>query len=519
MSKLFQRNEPNVTENRNKYVGGSDVPVILGLSKFKTQYELAAEKIGLVKNDFKGNEYTAFGHAIEPQIREYINLTTDYNFIENTVVNEKMGLRSNTDGVDKEAKTLLEIKSHGAVPTMEVYKAQMQLYMFQNNLEQGLLALYERPPDFNIEFDKDLLDTTVMVKYDEDFIDHLLYEIHLFWKRCKWLEDNPGASSWDYNNCIEDEIIKGGKRHMNKELQVKTLKFEPAVIEFNFDEIEKQLVGNLKKYEGLTFTEKEAKELNKTIADLRKGKRLVDQYRINTKKQLIEPVKKFEEDCNTLNSRFDEVIEPLLKQSNDFDEKQRNEKLLKVQAIKKTVIEDLQLVDEIAEQLVIEDRHTNKSTTLKSIEEDLHEQANQLLINKNNEKQGLELIKAQVEIANLKHGVTLYESSYIRLAKNGVSLEEIKEVIEKDIKLMEEDLLKEEETKVTEALEEEKKKRLETAKRMQESYENEKKANQEPEEEFIEIYQVTGTEEALDRLEEYMSSQNLTWTVKEDDNV
>src|SRR5690625_2400356 len=312
MSSLLQRNEPNVTENRHKYVGGSDVPVILGLSQYKTQYELAKEKTGITKSDFKGNEYTAFGHAMEPQIREYINLTTDYTFKETSTVDEEHGLRSNTDGVDHESKTLLEIKTHGAVPTIEVYKAQMQMYMYQNDLKQGLLALYQRPQDFNLEFDSENLDTSIMVKRDDEFIENLLHEIELFWKRCEWLEKNQGASEWDYNNCLKENIIPGGKRPMSLDLAVKTEVFEPAKIEFNYEEIENTLTENLKKYQGLTFTEKEAAECKKVIADLRKGKRLVDQYRIKTKRQLTEPIKAFEEQCKALNEKFDNVINPLL---------------------------------------------------------------------------------------------------------------------------------------------------------------------------------------------------------------
>src|SRR5690625_3925090 len=152
MTSLLDRNEPNVTENRHLWVGGSDVPTILGINRYKTQYELAREKTGIVKSEFKGNEYTAFGHAMEPQIREYINLTTDYTFVETSTKDEENRIRANTDGVDHKAKTLLEIKTHGVNPTMEVYKAQMQIYMFVNDLDQALLALYQRPKDFNLEF-------------------------------------------------------------------------------------------------------------------------------------------------------------------------------------------------------------------------------------------------------------------------------------------------------------------------------------------------------------------------------
>ncbi|MEI3596883.1 MULTISPECIES: DUF1351 domain-containing protein [unclassified Oceanobacillus] len=511
MSSLLQRDEPNVTENRHKYVGGSDVPVILGLSKFKTQYELASEKVGITKSDFQGNEYTAYGHAMEPQIREYINLTTDYEFVETSTIDEENSIRANTDGVDYDAKTLLEIKTHGAVPTIEVYKAQMQAYMFANDLEQGVLALYERPADFNLEFDAKRLDTSIIVKRDDDFIKNLLHEIELFWKRCDWLSNNRGASEWDYNNCLPENIIPGGKRPMATELEVKTVKFEPAIIEFNYEEIEKQLEENLKKYEGLTFTEKEAKECNKVIADLRKGKRLVDQYRVKTKKQLTEPIKEFEALTKKLNEKFDSVIDPLLEQSKAFDEKQREEKRIKVEGIRNQVIEDLQLADEIADQLVIEDRFLNKSTTLKSIEEELHEQTNAIIAQKLTEETQKELIKQHVEITNLKLGTELLESSYIHLIGHKEN-DEIKQIIEDDAKNAINQLEQKREKELKE-------KRMAGAEKMHNEFKQEIKppTTTEDEEQFIEVYEVVGTESQLDALEAFMKQNNMTFKIVEEE--
>lgn len=498
MSSLLQRNEPNVTENRHLYVGGSDVPVILGLSKFKTQYELAQNKTGIVKSDFKGNEYTAFGHAMEPQIREYINLTTDFNFVETSTIDEENSIRANTDGVDYEARTLLEIKTHGAVPTIDVYKVQMQLYMFANDLDEGVLALYERPQDFNLEFDSNRLDMTIIVERDEDEVHHILSEIDLFWQRVEWLENNPGASEWDYNNCLKDNIIPGGRRPMSLDLAVKTEVFEPAQVKFNYEEIEAVLSENLKKYQGLTFTEKEATECKKVIADLRKGKRLVDQYRVKTKKQLTEPIKAFEEQCKSLNEKFDSVIEPLLEQSRVFEEKEREAKRVKVEQILERVIEDLQLSDEIIKQMKFADSFFNKSTTLKSIEEDFHEQATRLLEQAEHERAQKELIKQHVEITNLKQETELQENAYVHLIGHKEN-DEIKQIIEADAEKIKAD--------------QEKEKRLAGAKKMKESFDKEKTASNEK---YIEVYEVTGTDEQLDKLEEFMNGLSLTWKVVED---
>ena len=498
---LLDRNEPNVTENRHLYVGGSDVPVILGLSKFKTQYELAQNKTGIVKSNFKGNEYTAFGHALEPQIREYINLTTDYNFIETSTINEKHRIRANTDGVDYDKKTLLEIKTHGANPTMDVYKVQMQLYMFANDLDQGLLALYHRPSDFNLEFDSNRL-KTVMIQRDDDLIEHILKEIELFWKRVDWLSQNKNASEWEYNTCIKEHRIKGGSKPVSKELEVQTIKLQPAEVEFNFEEIEKELETRLKKYEGLTFTEVQATECRNTIAELRKVKNGINRFRIDTKKKLTEPITVFEDKCKNLVKKIDEAVKPLNEQLKEFDERQRQEKLQKVEQIKQQVIEDLNLVEEVANELVIEDRFLNKSTTLKSIEEALHEQANEIILKKQNEAQTKQLIEQHVEIVNLKNELDLVASSYVHLI-NHKEIDEIKEIIDQDVKELVD--------------KKEKEKRVATAERMQERIkQQEQEQQQESEEQFIEIYEVVGTEEQLDRLEEFMKENNMSFKILED---
>src|SRR5699024_995257 len=238
----------------------------------------------------------------------------------------------------------------------------------------------------------------------------------------------------------------------------------------------------------------------KVIADLRKGKRLVDQYRVKTKRQLTEPIKEFEDQCKTLNEKFDSVIDPLLEQSKVFEEKERAEKLEKVMKIKEQVITDLQLVDEIADQLVIEDRYLNKSTTLKSIEEDLYEQVARLVEQAKHEHVQKELIKQHVEITNLKLGTELLESSYVHLIGHKEN-DEIKQIIETDAKNVVED--------------NEREKRLAGAKKMKESLEKEQA--QKKEEEFVEVYEVIGTESQLDKLEEFMEQQNIKWSVVEEE--
>lgn len=201
---MFQTDDKNVIENRRSFVGGSDVPIILGLSKYKSQLELAKEKTGLVPTVFDSNEYTVYGQVIEPQIRDYINIINETKFKPDTVINKERNIRGNCDGADYEESLLLEIKSHGKNPTMDVYKVQMQLYMNEFNLAAGWLALYERPENFDAEFDPERLKIEVIHR-DEVQINEILQAIELFWHRCEALKQNPEMSEAEFYSITLEE--------------------------------------------------------------------------------------------------------------------------------------------------------------------------------------------------------------------------------------------------------------------------------------------------------------------------
>ena len=248
----LQKVDENVTKRRSEFVGGSDVPTILGINSYKTQFELAKEKIGLVKNDFNGNEYTSFGNVLEPQIRAYINAVNDTNFIEETFIDEEQKIRSNVDGIDLEENILLEIKTHGVRPTMKIYEVQMQLYMYQSGASHGWLGLYRRPKDFNTEFDSENLQIKE-IERDEEQIETILKAIEQFWTRCEFLKLEPEMTEEEFMaigtevdtalvkiNQLAPELIKA-KAYI-KEIERK----EKELKDFLYEEMTK---GNIKKLE------------------------------------------------------------------------------------------------------------------------------------------------------------------------------------------------------------------------------------------------------------------------------
>ena len=135
--------EYDVTIDRDKYLGGSDIPTIMEINAFKSRYDLLLEKAGLKENDFTGNKYTEYGNVLEPQIRAYVNEKYHTNFVPNQVI--KGDLRANTDGSDD--KRVLEIKTTSTifedVEKHKNYLVQLLFYMQMENVEDGILAVYE----------------------------------------------------------------------------------------------------------------------------------------------------------------------------------------------------------------------------------------------------------------------------------------------------------------------------------------------------------------------------------------
>ena len=149
--------QKSVKEDREKYIGGSDIPVIMGISPFKTRYELLLEKAGLKEDDFEGNQFTEYGNMMEEKIISYINEKYDTAFVEGKHI--EGDIRCHTDGENKDY--ILEIKTtseiHENVDDYRTYLVQLLFYMYHAKRHLGMLAVYERPEDFNEEFEKERL--------------------------------------------------------------------------------------------------------------------------------------------------------------------------------------------------------------------------------------------------------------------------------------------------------------------------------------------------------------------------
>lgn len=234
----------DVTKDRDKYIGGSDIAAILNISKFKTRWQLLKEKAGVEESDFTGNVYTEYGNVLEPQIRDYINAQWSTNFVEGKIINGY--LRYHADGVDYDKGMVLEIKTtsviHESISDYDYYLCQLLMGMEMYDYESGLLAVYERPEDFNEEFKADRLTVYFIEKSDYTaFVEYIKEEVERF--RADWLrlKENPLLTEEEMQ---PQEIVEIADRVLLLESQLEIFK----QIEKEYKEAKADLKAGMEKY-------------------------------------------------------------------------------------------------------------------------------------------------------------------------------------------------------------------------------------------------------------------------------
>ena len=161
---------PQYLEERRKGIGGSDIAAILGLSPWKTAYQVYQEKRKEV-DDWKGNEATDWGKRLEPVLRQWYSDTTGrvVRMPEKIICHGKYPyMLASLDGFTDdrrivEIKTARHGKGWGQPGTNEIpdyYALQCQHYMVVTGFEVtdvpvsiggGSPELYEVPADREVQ--------------------------------------------------------------------------------------------------------------------------------------------------------------------------------------------------------------------------------------------------------------------------------------------------------------------------------------------------------------------------------
>lgn len=242
--------QSSVTENRSNYLGGSDIAILMGISPFKTRWELLQEKAGLRAIEEVDNPYIRYGNTMESKIRDYINscnFATD-PFVEGKHVEEgePIGFREHTDG--ENSKAILEVKTTGGNIDFEVYIVQLLWYMHRTGKGVGVLAVYQRPEDMSEEFDKNkLLIQIIDIEQYGDLLNKIQNEVNRFIGDLLLLKDNPFLSEEDL---LPQELVEVAQKVIALENRLAEIKAEEAKIKSDKQKLfEAMMDSNIKKWE------------------------------------------------------------------------------------------------------------------------------------------------------------------------------------------------------------------------------------------------------------------------------
>ena len=198
--------------------------------------------------------------------------------------------------------------------------------------------------------------------------------------------------------CLMGKARKG-KQNMNNELTVKK-NLQLPVVEINLDELKALAEKKAAEYTSVAITAdsyKAAKADAKILAGYASD---IDEARKEIKKQLEEPIKKFEADCKDVKKILDDAKAEILKQTEVFDEKRRAEKQKKAEAARDELISRYGLNAKYAALLTLKPEYMNLSGTDKSVKQDLNDRAYELKKNQDNEEKIYQEAEATINAVN-----------------------------------------------------------------------------------------------------------------------
>lgn len=143
----------------------------------------------------------------------------------------------------------------------------------------------------------------------------------------------------------------------------------PDSITWNYEELKAKITKMLSNYEKIIYTEDTISEAKADRASLNKLKKTINDERIRREKEYMKPFDTFKAQAKEICGLIDGASEKISDQVEGFEEKQKaekKEKIVKLFEEKKSGVADWLSIDKI-----FNEKWLNKSTSMKSIEEEI----------------------------------------------------------------------------------------------------------------------------------------------------
>ena len=212
-------------------------------------------------------------------------------------------------------------------------------------------------------------------------------------------------------------------------MQTPELKVTPKlpVLAFNFEQLKTWATDLAERYASIVVTEEAVADVKRDMAELNKAKKAVDDARKEAVKRVSDPIRTFENQIKEVCGIFDNAYSKLAEQVKTFEDAQREEKRNTVlELIGQCFADAFGARGDWPEfEIPVQEKWLNKTTTLKSIREDVAaiiqrhiEEAQRKAALEQAQKDRAIAIENHVRALNDKHGLNIPVARFLAVGCN-----------------------------------------------------------------------------------------------------
>lgn len=157
------------------------------------------------------------------------------------------------------------------------------------------------------------------------------------------------------------------------ELRVKEITI-PAKIEFNYDELKREIAEKVEKYTNLVYTDQDIKQAKADKAALNKVKKALNDERIRREKEYMKPFNEFKTEINEIIGIIDKPIAIIDKQVKEAEEQKKQEKALAIEELFK----QMDKPEWLTLGVIYNSKWLNATFAMKSVKEDIEGRLEQI---------------------------------------------------------------------------------------------------------------------------------------------
>lgn len=217
----MKQNTPEWLQWRKERIGASDAPIIMGVSPFKSPYELWEEKLGLCDIGSAMSEYRReMYQALEDKSRDFYNCLFDHDVAPDVITHPTIPwMIASLDGISKCRKYAVEIKNPGIEDHEIACNNKVPKKYFpqlQHQMEVCQLESITYQSSYNDQH------VFVIVKRDDKYIKKLMEKEREFYY-CMMSFKAPELSDKDFKIVNNENWVNDARNYLDIKSQISFL--------------------------------------------------------------------------------------------------------------------------------------------------------------------------------------------------------------------------------------------------------------------------------------------------------